>query len=752
MMTHCYKKLLTYSQKRLHCLFVIVVVFCLFCTDAFIIIPPLLRKTLSHSTFASRLTQAPLPAILSMQSSSKSVSGDNDNTYKTKEENKYKKFIMLQYKTGKSISFLLSLIFVRCGYILIHLLFHMILETESYQNATLAAEKLPYDRNSRSLATNEIVDLMTRRHNDRVADTNNPDDKTHNFVIVIPGSPGIGTSTFMQHFPESEEYLTYVKEKYAGKEVKPIVIPVTFNSGWDSFPTSESFPTRMLYGAALAMGGLKKAEMDWEEFYDKLHGVADSKNVIDIIKDVYGKDRPILLLVDELSKLKSDKESENVMSLIGRYLDKNGELDCIVSSLSIEYVESLTTKSNRELVYVLLPTLSNSNVGSEANRKFLEQFASKHSEKGKEIFALKERDKFMFNLLHHLHLIVGDYPRNLQRLFEDKKHALAELLLNTDFTKPKQNAVTKFIKRLVPKSLTRNVIKKPKGNKQIEDVLEFIFGREDLDGVENPTLREFVEIPNLFVYPIQGSSSYKPALTVDMFLGLCSDDITTTNSVSIGSRYAKQVQMLFGKYAGQTFSNLFERCVRQSIAIDAITAEDRFGVDLEDIPHTDLCDVILTSNEATMFQAIQKATKETDIATTIEAYPHCAGFDGITVYGDTFVYDQCKSSKPGDRDRPIHETEIRMKALVYSLDMHLNIMESIANEKIVSEEEIKKAVSTFYFVNYLYYDSPPKYSADDMRKSFEQYRNESQTTRESNSSENKGTGTIPNNHISFFLS
>ncbi len=81
--------------------------------------------------------------------------------------------------------------------------------------------------------------------------TMNSFDKSANPLITVPGSPGIGKSTFLNNFPNSVEYVQYAKSRWVEE---PIVAPVTFNSEvWFSKPNIPALGLRMLYGSAAVM-------------------------------------------------------------------------------------------------------------------------------------------------------------------------------------------------------------------------------------------------------------------------------------------------------------------------------------------------------------------------------------------------------------------------------------------------------------------------------------------------------------------
>ena len=143
----------------------------------------------------------------------------------------------------------------------------------------------------------------------------NPRDKSKNPLIATPGSPGIGKSTFLSHFPDSKAY-----KEYVGYNQKPIVSTLTFNSNMGTLGNDrDAFGLRIIFGAALAMGLLSEEELDWEDFAEQFP-LFDLKATaaVRLLKQLLGSGRPILILVDEISKARNSKD---VMSQLGELLN-----------------------------------------------------------------------------------------------------------------------------------------------------------------------------------------------------------------------------------------------------------------------------------------------------------------------------------------------------------------------------------------------------------------------------------------------
>jgi hypothetical protein len=171
------------------------------------------------------------------------------------------------------------------------------------------------------------VEEMTIRQKKRR--NNNSTDKSTNPLVSIPGSPGSGKSTFLAHFPESIQYKSYInkREKY-----DPIVSILSYNNIMGK--QYSSIGLRIIFGCAKSMNIIP---FNWDLFCKQWNqeeaNDCCAKIAIESLREFFGKERPVLLLIDELSKAKFDYD-KIVMSDIGTLLDSYGDVDVIISSLS----------------------------------------------------------------------------------------------------------------------------------------------------------------------------------------------------------------------------------------------------------------------------------------------------------------------------------------------------------------------------------------------------------------------------------
>jgi len=205
----------------------------------------------------------------------------------------------------------------------------------------------------REVESTLVVNDFKRRQKERSASTKKAN-KSINPVVAIPGAPGSGKSTFLAHFPDSKEYLKYCKTQ------PPIVAPLSFNGAMTEYLLiSHTFGLRILFGAAMAMRSSEtvlqsveessKRDLDtasWESFIETFehYKFLSATGAVRVLKNVYGADRRILVLVDELSKAAgNNKGDDDVMREVGALLDGFGDVDVIVSSLSPQYIDTLMT-------------------------------------------------------------------------------------------------------------------------------------------------------------------------------------------------------------------------------------------------------------------------------------------------------------------------------------------------------------------------------------------------------------------------
>jgi len=261
-------------------------------------------------------------------------------------------------------------------------------------------EYLPYRR--RTFEENKVVRCMMKRQTLRKQEYTSTD-KMNNALIAIPGSPGIGKSSFLAHLPESEIFQNYSSSS------RVIVSPFTFTNDMSDFNSSLSL--RIIFGAIQGMSGsdIQYTNATWGNFhavFQVWHELSCS-NAVRVITEMYCRDpaqhrHRVLLLADELSK--SGLSAIPHMTAIGTMLDLNENVDVVVSALSPQFVKNLLSGSQRSIDYNVLPPLVNERLGFDTIGAL-----TKH---------IKFRDPFSKRVLDNMGLLASGHPRTIQKLIE----------------------------------------------------------------------------------------------------------------------------------------------------------------------------------------------------------------------------------------------------------------------------------------------------------------------------------------------
>jgi broad-specificity NMP kinase len=265
----------------------------------------------------------------------------------------------------------------------------------------------------------KVVELIKERQNRRMkVDISRRSDKLYNPLIAIPGSPGIGKSTFFAHFPESEAYINYSLNK-SSKEAA-IVSTFTFNNGMEY--RKDVIGLRIIYGTLLSMGLLSYThkfanfKLFLKEFFEQgLDIFEDGYDSIIFLQKIFGENRKFLLLVDELSKANNDKE---VMRNLGDILNNIDNCDVVVSSLSPRYIDKLLTGSQRSINYIILPPLLYSNLGKEECKIFYKKILQNAESKNIIFFSNDNDNNFKKKIIENSYLLCSGHPRTIERLID----------------------------------------------------------------------------------------------------------------------------------------------------------------------------------------------------------------------------------------------------------------------------------------------------------------------------------------------
>ena len=158
------------------------------------------------------------------------------------------------------------------------------------KSSVIVTEGLPYECDSRDPAVTSVIAGFADRKRLRKESSPHIKDKEDNPLCALPGTPGIGKSSFLRHFPYTQQYENYLRKHFPNNPL-PIVVPVTFNSVMQDHRTADSFPARMLYGAAteLFLGlGLPEA-MAWKMFFKTYRNLCEEgDDAIELLLQTFG--------------------------------------------------------------------------------------------------------------------------------------------------------------------------------------------------------------------------------------------------------------------------------------------------------------------------------------------------------------------------------------------------------------------------------------------------------------------------------
>ena len=102
----------------------------------------------------------------------------------------------------------------------------------------------------------------------------------------------------------------------------------------------DSLGARILYGAVRAMG--LSENVQWRDFSKNIEAMS-AFDAVRLLRRIFGAARPVLVLVDELSK--ATKYDATAMAELGVLLNRDGDAHVVVSSLSPAYIAKLLSGS-----------------------------------------------------------------------------------------------------------------------------------------------------------------------------------------------------------------------------------------------------------------------------------------------------------------------------------------------------------------------------------------------------------------------
>ena len=259
-------------------------------------------------------------------------------------------------------------------------------------------------------------------------------------------------------------------------------------------PKINDIGLRIIYGGMSAMLGRKHFSLLWKSFLEKFK-TEDSFlacDAVDMLRRLFGPDRPVLLLVDELSKATNDKE---VMRELGSVLNLDGHCDVVVTSLSPAYILELSG-SQRPITYVPVLPLLSTTADLSVGKKECKLWAGKV-----DVATGGQSTPFQLNVLEHAYLLTSGHPRSLEYMIES-------------FEKFEGGVVGRIVSEIkygTLQSLTIEVARQVEGRdvsvevmtaKQLED---FVFTAPRCLSVADTQFRELLEKGTIFIHSKESS-------------------------------------------------------------------------------------------------------------------------------------------------------------------------------------------------------------------------------------------------------
>jgi hypothetical protein len=283
-----------------------------------------------------------------------------------------------------------------------------------------------------------IVDLFALRAQARTENPEAAADKTINGLVALLATRGLGKSTELVQLPASAAYKEYARTRLlsdprtrrwvhhphsaVSPTLSPVVSVLSFNSEMEN--GTNSIGLRIIFGTIRAMG---LAYICWAQFVAKFKNVTISATeAVQMIHEGYGGEpRRVLLCVDELSKAGPDDEV--IMDQLGSVLGRDGNCDVVVTSLSLEYLQNLTTASQRPVLYVPLhPLASDAHpLAAEAATAVLNACG------GADLSGVPYKVGF----LKSAHILASGHPRTLAKLEKQLKDGTTTVALADELKK-----------------------------------------------------------------------------------------------------------------------------------------------------------------------------------------------------------------------------------------------------------------------------------------------------------------------------
>jgi hypothetical protein len=414
---------------------------------------------------------------------------------------------------------------------------------------------------------------MRERNQNRanIADKKAACDKIINPLIALPGSPGSGKSTFLVHLPESAAYQQYLNDT---DRPAAIVSTLTFNSGMTTPGEADALGLRIIYGGMCAMLGTELFPMEWEAFMKNFMAQnITARYAVGMLRRLFGLDRPVLLLVDELIQATNDRA---VMTELGTVLNFDGDCDVVVTALSPAYVFDLLTGSQRRITYVIMRPLLSTTTGLLIGATESSQWANRVN-----VTVGGISNQFKLNVLNHAYLLASGHPRSLEYMFASFEEFEGEVMAGI-VSEVKTNSTVETLTFEIARQVVGTI---PTVDGMTAEQLEqFVFTIPMRGSVENPQFRELLEKGTIFIYSKGSDSRGDKFITAVQARSFLTGVVGREDLVRLDSEETprtREAAKLLQYLKRESVATWWERFVDTTIACRSYsdtTIEDLFGL------------------------------------------------------------------------------------------------------------------------------------------------------------------------------
>ena len=442
----------------------------------------------------------------------------------------------------------------------------------AYNCEHVVNQGIAFNQTSRDSEAGDLVKAMLSRYHER-ANTKATEDKTLNPLITLSSSPGSGKSTCVVHFPESAAYQQYLKDT---NRPAAIVSTLTFNSGMSPPGKEDILGLRIIYGGMRAMLGSELFPEKWDAFREKFEALTkdlNAKYAVNMLRHLFGQDQSVLLLVDELSKAVNQN---GVMSELGEVLDKDGNCDMVVTSLSPTFIFELLTGSQRQITYVPMAPLLSTTAGLSVGATECSQWANLVNDTAGGV-----SNQFQLNVLNEAYLLMSGHPRSLEYMIkylkEFNERVMGGIVSNVKSKRSIQSLIFEIarqVKGTIP----------PVDGMTAEQLEQFVFTIPMRGSVETPQFRELLEKGTIFIYSKGSDSAGDEFITAVQARSFLTQVVGRAGFLRLGSEETprtREAAKLLQHLEDEAVATWWERCVDTTIACRSYSRtsiEDLFGL------------------------------------------------------------------------------------------------------------------------------------------------------------------------------